>query len=441
MTDLAELSRRSDLPALRAWIAATPEHEIADELTRLEQGERAVVFRLLERDLALEVFEELDPPIQQQVLEGLRDEHFRQLVEDMDPDDRAQLVGELPAKVAKRVLAGLSEAERHKTAELLGYPEESAGRLMSPEFVSLRASMTVATALDKVRRLGAEAETVYTLPVTDDERHLVGVVSLRQLVLAAPEVLVRDLMTERVFSVHVDDDQEVAARLVQEADLLAVPVLDSEDRLVGVITVDDAMEVLEAEETEDQALHGATQPLGQPYLSVSVLHLARSRALWLLLLIGAAALTVNVLKYFEGTVESVVTLALFVPLLIGTGGNSGAQAATVVIRAMAVGDVRFSDLPVVVWREARVGVMLGSMLAAAGFLPIAVLFDTQIALVVCLSLVTICSLATFAGATLPMLARRTGVDPAVVSAPLITTLVDTTGLIVYFLIARAVLNL
>jgi magnesium transporter len=303
MTDLTELSRRSDLPALRAWIASTPEHEIAGELARLDEGERAVVFRLLDRDLALEVFEELDPPIQQQVLEGLRDEHFRQLVEDMDPDDRAQLVGELPAKVAKRVLAGLSEAERHKTAELLGYPEESAGRLMSPEFVSLRASMTVAKALDKVRRTGADAETIYTLPVTDDERHLVGVVSLRQLVLGAPDLLVRDLMTERVHSVHVHDDQELAARLVQEADLLAIPVLDTEDRLVGVITVDDAMEILEAEETEDQALHGATQPLGQPYLSVSVLRLARSRALWLLLLIGAAALTVNVLKYFEATVE------------------------------------------------------------------------------------------------------------------------------------------
>lgn len=441
MSNLTDLSRTNDLPALRAWIAERPDHEIADELTRLERAERAVVFRLLDRDLALAVFEELDPPIQQQVLEGLRDERFHQLLEDMDPDDRAQLVGELPAKVARRVLAGLSERERSKTAELLGYPEESAGRLMSPEYVSLRASMTVGQALDKVRRTGADAETVYTLPVTDDVRRLVGVVSLRQLVLGDPGDRVSDLMTERVHSMHVTDDQEAAARLVQEADLLALPVLDSEDRLVGVITVDDAMEVLEAEETEDQALHGATQPLGQPYLSVAVLGLARSRALWLLVLVVAMGLTVNVLNYFEGTLEAAVTLALFVPLLIGTGGNSGAQAATVVIRAMAVGDVRFSDLPTVVGREARVGVLLGAMLASAAFVPIALIFDTELAIVVSVSLVTICTLATFAGSMLPMLAKRAGVDPAVVSAPLITTLVDATGLVVYFLIARAVMGL
>jgi magnesium transporter len=439
--DLDDLVHRKDFAALRAWIETTSEHEIADELARLDRDDRAVVFRLLDRDVALEVFEELDPPIQQQVLEGLRDDRFRQLVEDMDPDDRAELVGELPAKIAKRVLAGLSEAERSKTAELLGYPEESAGRLMTPEFVSLRASMSVAQALEKVRRLGADAETVYTLPVTDDERRLVGVVSLRQLVLGADDDTVEQLMNPRVLAVHVSDDQEVAARLVQEADLLALPVLDSEHRLVGVITVDDAMEVLEAEETEDQALAGATQPLGQPYLSVSLFQLARSRALWLLVLVAAAALTVNVLQVFQGTLEQAVSLALFVPLLIDTGGNSGAQAATVITRAMAVGDVRFTDLPVVIWREARVGIMLGSMLAVAGFVPIALIFDSDLATVVSLSVVTICTLATFAGATLPMLAKRAGVDPAVVSAPLITTLVDATGLVVYFLIARAVLGL
>jgi magnesium transporter len=440
VTDLTELIRGSDLTALQQWLEETGTLDIADELARLDPSEKAVPFRMLPRDRALAVFEALDPIHQQEVLEGLRDDRFRQLVEDMDPDDRARLVGELPAKVATRVLAGLSDEERAMTAALLGYPEESAGRVMSPEYVNLRESMTVADALAKVRRAGADAETVYTLPVTDDQRRLRGVVSLRQLVLNPPGASVADLMATDVQHVHVDDDREIAARLMQEADILALPVLDGEERLVGVITVDDAMEVIEAEETEDLALHGATQPLGRPYLAVSVLGLARSRAVWLMVLIVAAALTVNVLQFFEDTLEEVVTLALFIPLLIDTGGNSGSQASTVIIRAMAVGEVRFGDLPRVVWREARVGLLMGLMLAVVMFVPVTFFFDAQIALIVSSTLITICTWATFAGSMLPLVAKSVAIDPAVVSAPLITTLVDATGLVIYFLIARAVLG-
>ncbi|MCC5954108.1 MAG: magnesium transporter [Acidimicrobiia bacterium] len=441
MTDLADLVRTTDLAELQQWLAETGTLDIAEELARLDPSSMAVPFRLLTRDRALAVFEALDPYHQQQVLEGLRDDRYHQLVEDMDPDDRARLVGELPAKVARRVLAGLSDEERAKTAALLGYPEESAGRLMTPEYVSLRQSMSVADALAKVRRAGEDVETIYALPVTDDQRHLRGIVSLRQLVLSPPDRVVGDLMTTDVYQVHVTDDREMAARLVQDADVLALPVLDSEERLVGVITVDDAMDVIEAEETEDLALHGGSQPLGRPYLSASVPALARSRALWLLVLIIAAAMTVNVLSFFEETLEAVVTLALFIPLLIDTGGNSGAQASTVVIRAMAVGEVRFSDLPSIIWREARVGLLLGTMLAAAMFVPVTLFFDSDIAIIVSITLVVICTWATFSGSMLPLLAKRVGVDPAVVSAPLITTLVDASGLIIYFLIARAVLDI
>jgi magnesium transporter len=441
MADLAQLTRDGNLGALGRWLDEASTLDIADELARLEPDHQAVPFRLLERDRALAVFELLDPVHQQQVLTGLRDDRFRQVVEDMDPDDRARLIRELPAKVATRALTGLSASERAMTAALLGYPDESAGRLMTPEYVNLRESMTVADALGKVRRAGHDAETLYMLPVTDDHRHLRGVVSLRQLVLAEPDVRVHDLMTRAVHAVHVTDDQEVAARLVQEAEVLALPVLDSEDRLVGVITVDDAMEVIEAEQTEDLALQGASQPLGRPYLAASPMNVARSRALWLMLLIAAAALTVNVLQVFEETLERVVSLAVFIPLLIGTGGNAGAQASTVVIRAMAVDEVRFADLPRVLWREARVGLVLGAVLGAVAYLPVALVFDTDLALIVSSTLVLICTWATFAGASLPMLARRVGVDPAVVSAPLITTLVDATGLIIYFTIARLVLGL
>jgi len=343
--------------------------------------------------------------------------------------------------VAKRALAGLSPAERAYTAALLGYPDESAGRVMTPEFVSLRASMTAADALAKIRRTPVEDETLLTLPVTDDERRLVGTVDLPTLVRSRPDAVVGATMSTDFPMVRANEDREVAARLIRDTNVSALPVVDSEDRLVGVVTVDDAMWILAQEATEDMLLSAAAKPLGRPYLSVSLGRLATRRAMWLLILVVGASLTVGVLGRFEGTIAEQVTLALFIPLLIGTGGNTGAQATTVVIRAMSMGEVRFSDLPKVVWREARVGLMLGGMLAAVGFLPVAFFFGWPLAVVVSLTLLAVCSWATFAGSMLPMVADRLGVDPAVVSAPMITTLVDATGLVIYFVIARAVLGL
>ncbi|HVL80960.1 MAG TPA: magnesium transporter [Actinomycetota bacterium] len=432
-----------DIEQTQRHLGEMSPHEIADELERLDREERALAFRLLPRDRALEVFEDLDAPLQQELLEALRDESVRRLFEEMDPDDRARLLDELPAKVAKRLVAGLSPHERALTSVLLGYPEESAGRIMSPEYVNLRASMTVEEALAKVRRAGQEAETVYALPVTDDQRRLVGVVGLRALVLASPQMHVSALMTpkEEVVFGRVTDDQEDAARLVGDASLIALPVVDSEDRLVGIITFDDAMAVLERESTEDVARAGASQPLDRPYLASSLFQVARSRAMWLLLLGVAATLTVNVLQYFEDTLDEVVTLALFIPLLMGTGGNTGAQSVTTIVRAMALGEVRFGDVLRVIWREARVGILLGAILGVLAFLPVSIFFDGDLALVISLTLISVCTLAATAGSLLPMLAKRVGVDPAVVSAPLITTFVDATGLVIYFLIAKAILDL
>lgn len=312
----------------------------AQALARLSPSERAVRFRLLDKDEALTTFEAMDAVHQRELLEALRDPAARELLEQMDPDDRARLVQEAPATVARRLLEGLSPHERALTADLLGYPDRSAGRIMSPEPVRLRASMTAEQAIEHVRRAGAGAETIYTLPVTEEDRTLVGVVGLRDLVLADPAETVASLMAVEPDVAFPHDDQEAVARLMQEADLLALPVVDGEHRLVGIVTVDDAMEVLEAEDSEDVALAGASQPLRDPYLSVSVGRVVRSRIGWLLLLIAAGALTVSVLDAFEDTLEEVVTLALFVPLLIGTGGNAGAQAATTVTRALAVGEVR-----------------------------------------------------------------------------------------------------
>jgi magnesium transporter len=438
---MPDLVANRDVNALNDWLAEADPLQIAEELGRLPVADRAIPFRLLSKDRALEVFEALDPLHQQELLEGLRDTSVRELVEGMDPDDRARLVDEMPAKVAKQVLAGLSPRERTLTATLLGYPENSAGRVMSPEVVNLKANQTASEALSRLRRIGSSAETIYALPVTDDERRLVGALGLRDLVLADPDTHVGDLMDKDVYSARVDQDQEEVARLIQEADLLALPILDTEGRLVGIVTVDDAMRILEEEQTEDVARAGGAEPLEHPYLSTSVLGLARSRIVWLMVLIVAATLTVNVLGAFETTLQQVVALALFIPLVIGTGGNAGSQSATTVTRALAVGELRTTDVVLVVLREGRVGLLLGAMLAALAFVPTLLFIDAKMAAVVSLTLLTVCTLATLVGSLLPLLARRLGFDPAVMSAPFISTLVDATGLIVYFLIAKVILGL
>jgi magnesium transporter len=439
--ELAELVEGGNLELIDRWLAQADVVEIGEELSRLPREQRAVPFRLLARDRALEVFELLDPSVQQELLEGLRDANVRQLFEDLDPDDRARLTEEMPAKVARRLLAGLSPNERRLTATLLGYPEDSAGRLMSPEVASLRAGMTAADALDRLRRIGRSAETIYALPVTDDRRRLVGVLGLRDLVLAPPESPVGDLMDTNVFSARVDSDQEEVARLIREADLLALPIVDGEDRLVGIVTVDDALEVLEEEETEDVARAGGADPLGRPYLATSILQLARSRVVWLMLFIAAGAITVQVLAAFESTLASVVSLAFFVPLVIGTAGNTGAQSATTITRALAVGEVRLEDLPPVVGREVTTGLLLGTILATVAAVPIGLLVEPRIGAVVGLTLLAACTLASLIGSALPLVAKRIGLDPAVMSVPLITALIDASGLIVYFFVARAILGL
>lgn len=420
---------------------ATGVVEQADELARLEPDERALQFRLLPKGRALRVFEALDPAHQRELVEALREPRVRELLEGMEPDDRARLLDEMPAAVAWRLLSGLSPEERRLTSTVLGYPARSAGRIMSPEVVPLRPELSVAEALATVRRRGPGAETVYVLPAVDGERRLVGVLDLGDLVLADPEQPVSEVMASDYYSVPAEEDQEAVARLMQEADLVAIPVVDRERRLIGVVTFDDAMEVLEEEQSEDIARAGGAEPLRHPYLSVPVTQIVRARIVWLTVMIVAAVLTITVLRAFESTLAAVVTLALFIPFLIGTGGNAGAQAATTMTRALALDEVRPEDTRRVIVRESAVGGLLGLGFGALGFAPVWVLFDSDIALTVSLALLAICTLATFFGAVLPLLARRIGIDPAVVSAPMVTTIVDATGLIVYLLIAKAVLGL
>ncbi|MBL1078377.1 magnesium transporter [Nocardia sp. 2] len=438
---LRDIADCHHVAATLEWLDNHPPHVIADQLARMDAVSAGMAFRLLDKDRALDVFEELEPVDQQQILHGLRDQSFRELVEEMDPDDRARMLREAPAKVAKKVLAGLSPRERKMTAALLGYPEGSVGLYMTPEVVALPRNLPVAQALQMVRTKGANAETVYTLPVVDAGRRLIGVVELRDIVLSSPDAMIADLVESEPMFVRATDSAEKAARLMQGANLINLPVVDSEDRLVGLLTIDDAVEVIEAADSEDVARQAGTTPWAGHYMAAGVFQLARYRAMWLTLLLVAATLTVTVTDFFEPTLEQAAHLALFIPLLIGAGGNAGAQAATSCVRALAVGEVRVSDLFKVVWRECRVGLLLGTMLAAVGMVIGAVFVGMKIAVVVAITLVLICGWAATIGGTMPLLAKKLRIDPAVISAPMVTTLVDATGLIIYFMTAKLVLGI
>lgn len=426
---------------IKAWLSKKTPLQIAEETARLEPGQQELVFRQISRDLSLDVFKQLKVAQQERMLEVTDRGSAVFLIEELDPDDRARLFNELPVDMVTGYLAELSAEEQRLTNQLLSYPKESAGRIMSPEFLALRPAMTAVGALDYIRKNGRKAETVHTLPVTDEQNRLVGLCELSDLVLSASERQVAEIMHKNPHAVSPDADQEEVARLLQAADLLAVPVVDEDKMLLGIVTVDDAMDILTLEESEDLARSGGAEPLGHPYFSVSDFRLAKSRVLWLVVLIFAATLTVQVLNLFESTLETVVSLTLFIPLLIGTGGNAGAQASTTIVRSMAVGDVRPNDFMRTILREGRVGFLLGAMLGLISYLPVGLYAGHALALVVSLTLVSICTLASVVGSMMPLAARFFGIDPAVASAPFVTTIVDATGLLVYFLIARVVLNL
>ena len=447
LRDPAEATRRidalldaDDLRGAADLVGAMPHWLVVDVLERAGTRERAVLFRLLSKDAAHVAFEALDPPLQSELIRDLHADHVGQIFADLDPDDRAGLVDELPAHVATRLLRALSEDEQALTAAVLDYPIGSVGRRMTPEFVATHPDTTAAETLERVTRRIDEVETIYALPVTDDERRLVGIVGLRAVMRAEPDTPVRDLMNDAV-SARARESAERAARRTAEERLIVQPVVDEENRLVGILTFDDALRVLEDAESEDAARQGGAEPLRRPYLSTPVRSLFRSRIVWLLVLALGAALTVQVLEVFESTLEQVVALSLFVPLIIGTGGNTGNQAATTVTRALALGDVRPRDALRVLLQELRTGFTLGVVLGGVGFGAAGLIYGLDFGTVIGLTLLSLCTIAATVGGLMPLLARAVRADPAVFSNPFITTFVDATGLVVYFLIARAVLGL
>lgn len=432
--------RERDLASLGEVLSQHDAPEIVRLLEREDAPDRAVLYRLLPRDRALEVFELLDSGMRSELFHGLRDEDVARVFEELDPDDRAQLVDELPAGVAQKLMRGLSARERELTAPMLGYPKGSIGRFMSTEYVRLEPQLTLGDALSHVRHRGRDAETIYTLPVTDPHRRVLGVVGLRDLVMGASDTLIADVMTD-ARHVTATADAEVSARSLVDAQLLAAPVVDGEDRLLGIFTVDDAARILEDAEDEDAARQGASEPLRRPYLTTPVFGIVRSRVVWLLVLAVSALLTVGVLDVFEATLEQVVTLALFIPLLTGTAGNTGAQAATTVTRALAMGEVTTRDALAVAWREVRVGMLLGGLLGVLGFALASLVFDPPLGAVIGLTLFAVCTLAATVGGVMPMLARVVHADPAVFSTPFISTFCDATSLIIYFVVATWILQL
>lgn len=440
LNDLEDMIRDERLRDLRTSLDALSTGDVVDFLERLGVKDRAVTFRLLPKDTAVEVLDMLDQSLQREIIEGLQDVDVAHFFESLDPDDRVRLMDEMPASVARKMMRHLDPRERSLTNIVLGYPEGTIGRQMSPEFVALPERWTVSQAMEKIRRSGQDAETLYTLPVVDRSRLLKGVVSLRELVSAGDDVLIEELMAE-ADSVDADHDAEDAARRCADRKHLAMPVTDKEHRVVGIFTVDDALDILERAETEDAARHGGAEPLNRPYLSTPVLHLMRLRVVWLLVLAVGATLTVTVLDRFEDTLDSVVVLALFVPLLIGTGGNVGNQAATTITRALALGDVATRDVFKVLWREFRVGVTLGGSLGVLSVILVGLIYGWDVGAVIGLTMLTLCALAASVGGLMPLLAKKLGFDPAVFANPFIATFVDATGLVIYFLIAQTILGI
>ncbi|QCH15056.1 magnesium transporter [Synechococcus sp. CB0101] len=440
---LKGLLEAGNYDGVKLLLQPVQEVDIAEAIGGLPRTLQALAFRLLPKDEAIEVYEYLEPSVQQSLLERLRSGEVLELVEQMAPDDRVDLFDELPAKVVRRLLAELSPAERRVTAQLLGYEPETAGRLMTTEFIDLKEFHSVAQALAIVRRRARDTETIYALYVTDASRHLTGILSLRDLVVADPEERVGDVMTREVVSVGTDTDQEEVARVIQRYDFLAVPVVDREQRLVGIVTVDDVIDVIQQEATRDLYAAGAVQAGDEDdYFQSNLFSVARRRVVWLLVLLLANSGTAAVIASMDGVLKQVVVLAAFIPLLIGTGGNVGAQSSTVVIRGLSTQRIQSLGPAKAIGREAIAGALLGllMMLVVVPWSAYVSGGNWLVASAAGISLVAITTLAATAGAALPLLFNRLGLDPALMSAPFIATATDVAGVFIYLQTASWLLS-
>ena len=441
LRELRRLLANHNGSAGMAAASLTP-HELADLLVTLQPAELVQLEPVIGVERLADAVAELDPAEAARLIVRFSRAHAADILEEMEPDDATDVVEELGDEDAQRILAEMEDDEAREIRELMVYPPETAGGRMTPDFVSISPDVTVAGAMRLIRAQAADAETIYYIYVTDRIGRLIGVVSLRDLVAADPLRRIGDIMRHQVLRVPAATDQEEAARLLLDHDFLALPVVDAEGRLIGMITADDVADVIEEEATEDIERLGGSQPLDEPYLTAPLSQIFRKRVVWLMVLFLAGTYTSAVLQLFSDTLSQVVALSFFIPLLIGTGGNVGSQIVTTVVRAMAVGDVAFRDLWRVLTREIIVSLCVGIVMATAIFIRSETMaVDATIGIVVALAAIVIVVWAAAVAAVLPLILRRLRVDPAVVSAPLITTLVDGTGLLLYLSLARVVLDL
>ena len=426
---------------LRGAMNMLNEVDIAEYLETLDNEKMLMVFRLLPKDISAEVFSYMDNDLRTRIMEAMGDAEAMRLIDDMFIDDAVDFLEELPAGVVRRMLQGCDEEKRRLLNQFLRYPENSAGSIMTIEYMEFHTGTTVGQAMAEIRRTGVDKETINTLYILDSGRQLIGTVGLRKLLLATDDRLVEELMNTQLISVHTTDDQEVVADTVRKYDLLSIPVVDHENRLVGIITVDDIVDVIEEENTEDFEKMAALLPSDDEYLKTSIFAMAKNRLPWLLIMMVSAVFTGQIVTHFENVLSSAagvgVALVAAIPMLMGTGGNCGSQASTLTIRGLALGEIEFKDIFRVLWREVRVALMLGVVLAIANFLIMAFITvkNTQVALVVSMAMFVTVLIAKTIGCSLPLLAKLVHLDPALMASPIITTIVDAASLLVLFSIA------
>lgn len=438
LDELRDLLEKKDGTNLSKLLRRTNPVDIEEFISTLSAEDALLVFRLLKKDDAIEVFAELEQEDKEKIKTGLNDVEYSHLLDELDFDDMIDTLEEMPASVVQKILRNTDPEKRKKVNQYLKFPEDSAASLMTPEFVELKIGMTVKEALDTIKRIGHDKVTVYTCYVTDETKKLLGYVSLRNIVTNDMDTKISTLLYEDVITVNTSDDQEEVAHTFQKYGFTALPVIDKEKRLVGIITVDDIMWIIEQEATEDFQIMAATTPEEEEYSKMSAWDLAKNRIPWLMFLMISSAFTSTILRSYEAVIQSIIALNMFIPMLTDSGGNAGSQASTLVIRAMATKDVDLSDWAKVVWKECRVGLISGFFLALVGFLK-CMLFDKvgiEISLIVAVTLLFVVVTAKIVGSLLPMGASKLGLDPAIMASPLITTIVDSLGLIVYFNIAQ-----
>ncbi len=440
---LQELLERRDYHALRAALVEENEVDVAEFLEELSQEQTLLAFRTLPKEMAAEVFSNLSPEKQQVIIQSATDQEVAAIVEELYVDDTVDMLEELPANVVKRVLKNAKPDTRKLINQFLNYPENSVGSIMTAEFTDLKQNMTVAQAIAHIRRTGDNSESIYTCYVTDPGRHLEGVLSIRDLLLAGDEQLVGDLMETDVITAETTEDQEEAVSRMMKYDFISLPVVDREGRLVGIVTVDDVMDVMEEEATEDFEKMAAMAPSEKPYLKTGVFDLAKHRIMWLLVLMISGMITGGILGQYEAAFAAMPLLVTFIPMLTDTGGNAGSQSSTLVIRGMAVGEIEPRDFMRVFWKELRVSMLVGVVLSAVNYVRLIITYpgNEMVALTVALALFVTVLLAKTVGGVLPMVAKLLHADPAIMAAPLITTIVDAISLVVYFNIASSLLKL